>query len=82
MGSLPFIIYTISARMFVFCVFFRDESPEEEVFNAGREFDELYHWHSLRLLSDDYDRVKKTITGMDQRMGEAVSFSTVCVGTD
>ncbi|XP_068760165.1 probable ATP-dependent RNA helicase DDX60 isoform X1 [Montipora capricornis] len=39
-----------------------EESVEEELFNIGREFDELYHWHSLKPLSDDYDRTKKTIT--------------------
>ncbi|XP_020629551.1 probable ATP-dependent RNA helicase DDX60 [Orbicella faveolata] len=30
----------------------------DEVFNVGREFDERYHWHSLRPLSDDFDRTK------------------------
>ncbi|XP_068713426.1 probable ATP-dependent RNA helicase DDX60 isoform X5 [Montipora foliosa] len=39
-----------------------EESVEEELFNIGREFDELYHWHSLKPLSDDYDRTKETIT--------------------
>ncbi|XP_068713439.1 probable ATP-dependent RNA helicase DDX60 isoform X2 [Montipora foliosa] len=39
-----------------------EESVEEELFNIGREFDELYHWHSLKPLSDDYDRTEKTIT--------------------
>ena len=35
---------------------FRDEDEDEPVFNIGREFDEVYHWHSLRPLSDDFDR--------------------------
>ncbi|KAK2572326.1 putative ATP-dependent RNA helicase DDX60 [Acropora cervicornis] len=34
------------------------DEDEDEVFNIGREFDELYHWHSLRPLSDDFDRTK------------------------
>ena len=41
------------------CFSFRDED-EDKVFkiNIGREFDEVYHWHSLRPLSDDFDRTK------------------------
>ena len=39
------------------CFSFRDKD-EDEVFNIGREFDELYHWHSLKPLSDDFDRTK------------------------
>ena len=39
------------------CFSFRIED-EDEVFNIGREFDELYHWHSLRPLSDDFERTK------------------------
>lgn len=39
------------------CFSFRDED-EDEVFHIGREFDELYHWHSLKPLSDDFDRTK------------------------
>lgn len=39
------------------CFSFRVED-EDEVFNIGREFDELYHWHSLKPLSDDFDRTK------------------------
>ena len=44
--------------MFV-CFSFRDKD-EDEVVNCyiGREFDELYHWHSLKPLSDDFDRTK------------------------
>ena len=41
---------------------FREET-EDEVLLIGKEFDEKYHWHSLRQLSDDYDRTKKTFTG-------------------
>lgn len=36
---------------------------DDEISNVGQEFDELYHWHSLKPLSDDYDRTKKSITG-------------------
>lgn len=39
------------------CFSFRDEDGDE-VFNVGREFDERYHWHSLRPPSDDFDRTK------------------------
>ena len=39
------------------CFSFREED-EDEVFNVGREFDERYHWHSLRPLSDDFERTK------------------------
>ena len=46
-----------SCGKFSVCFSFRDED-EDEVFNIGREFDELYHWHSLRPLSDDFDRTK------------------------
>ncbi|KAJ7386938.1 putative ATP-dependent RNA helicase ddx60 [Desmophyllum pertusum] len=35
------------------------DENEDEVFNIGREFDEIYHWHSLKPLSDDHDRTKK-----------------------
>lgn len=35
---------------------------DDEISNVGQEFDELYHWHSLKPLSDDYDRTKKSIT--------------------
>jgi len=36
------------------------DKDEDEVVNCyiGREFDELYHWHSLKPLSDDFDRTK------------------------
>ena len=44
--------------LFMCCSFCRDEN-EDEVFNIGREFDEIYHWHSLKPLSDDHDRTKK-----------------------
>ena len=40
----------------------RREMSDDEVPNVGREFDERYHWHSLKPLSDDYDRTKKSIT--------------------
>lgn len=46
---------------------FRFESGEENLLNNGREFDERYHWHSLKPLSDDYDKAKKLITGNDHR---------------
>ncbi|CAH3109016.1 unnamed protein product [Pocillopora meandrina] len=39
-----------------------EEMSDDEVPNVGREFDERYHWHSLKPLSDDYDRTKKSIT--------------------
>ena len=39
------------------------ETSDDDIPNVGREFDERYHWHSLRPLSDDYDRTKKSITG-------------------
>ena len=48
------------------CFPFRDKR-EDEVFNVGREFDERYHWHSLKPLSDDYDRKKKSIEGKDKK---------------
>lgn len=47
---------------FFFLVFFRD-GVDDTVFYEGRAFDELYHWHSLRPLSDDYDRTKSDIKG-------------------
>lgn len=40
----------------------RDDS-QDETFNIGREFDERYHWHSLRPLNDDYERTRETFTG-------------------
>lgn len=43
------------------------ESGEENLLNNGREFDERYHWHSMKPLSDDYDKAKKLITGNDNR---------------
>ncbi|CAH3109026.1 unnamed protein product [Pocillopora meandrina] len=39
-----------------------EEMSDDEIPNVGREFDERYHWHSLKPLSDDYDRTKKSIT--------------------
>ncbi|CAH3109010.1 unnamed protein product [Pocillopora meandrina] len=39
-----------------------EETSDDDIPNIGREFDERYHWHSLRPLSDDYDRTKKSIT--------------------
>ena len=39
------------------------EMSEDEIPNVGREFDERHHWHSLKPLSDDYDRTKKSLTG-------------------
>ena len=39
------------------------EMSDDEIPNVGREFDERYHWHSLKPLFDDYDRTKKSITG-------------------
>ena len=45
--------------LFMFC----RETSDDDITNVGREFDERYHWHSLRPLSDDYDRTKKSITG-------------------
>ena len=41
----------------------RREMSDGDIPNVGREFDERYHWHSLKPLSDDYDRTKKSITG-------------------
>ena len=41
----------------------RRETSDDEIPSVGREFDERYHWHSLRPLSDDYDRTKKSIIG-------------------
>ena len=41
----------------------RREMSDDEILNVGREFDERYHWHSLKPLSDDYDRTKKSLTG-------------------
>ena len=41
----------------------RREMSDDETPNVGREFDERYHWHSLKPLSDDYDRTKKSLTG-------------------
>ena len=41
----------------------RREMSDDDIPNVGREFDERYHWHSLKPLSDDYDRTKKSITG-------------------
>ncbi|KAM7443056.1 putative ATP-dependent RNA helicase ddx60 [Porites harrisoni] len=37
------------------------DDVDDTVFYEGRAFDELYHWHSLRPLSDDYDRTKSDI---------------------
>ena len=45
--------------LFMFC----RETSDDDIPNVGREFDERYHWHYLRPLSDDYDRTKKSITG-------------------
>ena len=39
------------------------EMSDDEIPNVGREFDERHHWHSLKPLSDDYDRTKKSLTG-------------------
>ena len=41
----------------------RREMSDDEIPDVGREFDERYHWHSLKPLSDDYDRTKKYFTG-------------------
>ena len=41
----------------------RREMSDDDISNVGREFDERYHWHSLKPLSDDYDRTKKDTTG-------------------
>ncbi|XP_078360877.1 putative ATP-dependent RNA helicase DDX60 [Oculina patagonica] len=38
------------------------DDSQDEVFNIGREFDERYHWHSLRPLTDKYERTKETFT--------------------
>ncbi|XP_027035542.1 probable ATP-dependent RNA helicase DDX60 [Pocillopora damicornis] len=38
------------------------DETEDEVLLIGKEFDEQYHWHSLRPLSDDYDRTKQSFT--------------------
>lgn len=43
-------------------VFFRDEI-DDTIFYEGRAFDELYHWHSLKPLSDDCERTKNNIKG-------------------
>lgn len=42
--------------------FFRDEI-DDIVFSDGRAFDEQYHWHLLKPLSDDYDRSKQDFRG-------------------
>ena len=41
---------------------FRGET-EDEVLMIGKEFDEQYHWHSLRPLTDDFDRTKQSFAG-------------------
>ncbi|XP_022803055.1 probable ATP-dependent RNA helicase DDX60 [Stylophora pistillata] len=30
-----------------------------EIFNSGKEFDERYHWHALKPLTDDFERTKQ-----------------------
>ncbi|PFX17719.1 putative ATP-dependent RNA helicase DDX60 [Stylophora pistillata] len=35
------------------------DEAENEVFNSGKEFDELYHWHTLKPLTDDFERTKQ-----------------------
>lgn len=37
------------------------DDTEGEGLLIGKEFDERHHWHSLRPLSDDYDRTKQSI---------------------
>ena len=49
-------------QVFFSLYFFRDKI-DDTVFYEGRAFDELYHWHSLTPLSDDYDRTKNDIKG-------------------
>lgn len=49
-------------RRFSWHFFFRDEI-DDIVFSDGRAFDEQYHWHSLKPLSDDYDRSKQDFKG-------------------
>jgi len=56
-ASLTLTALRIASYGKLLCFSFRDED-EEQVFNIGREFDELYHWHSRRPLSDDFDRTK------------------------
>lgn len=41
----------------IICFFFRVED-DDEVFNIGWEFDELYYWYFLRFFFDDFDRIK------------------------
>ena len=36
----------------------RREMSDDKIRNVGRRFIEKYHWHSLKPLSDDYDRTK------------------------
>ena len=48
--------------MSAFC--FRNETEKEELIISGRDFDEKYHWHSRKPLSDDYDRTKQSFGGI------------------
>ena len=41
---------------------FRRET-EDEVLMIGKEYDEQYHWHSLRSLTGDFDRKKQSSAG-------------------
>lgn len=41
----------------IICFFFRVED-DDEVFNIGWEFDELYYWYFFRFFFDDFDRIK------------------------
>ena len=49
------LIYFISFNLFYNC-YSDDETMAEVV--SGREFDEIHHWHSLKPISDDYERTK------------------------
>ena len=48
----------------VVCLFsyLRDEAVNE-IFNSGKEFDERYHWHALKPLTDDFERTKQQFKG-------------------
>lgn len=52
---------------FLFCFFIERDDDVEEIFEIGREFDERYHWHTLKPLTDDYDRTKQNITGDEKK---------------
>ena len=64
---------------FDMCLFFFLSPSDDPIVSSlvkHKEFDDLVHWHSHRLLSDDYDRTKANFNG---ELADSAKLIEICI---